>query len=154
TDPASKAAEVAHEQRELAKEADAPRNQGSGVRGQESKDKGQVQAAADRQAELARQLDRLDPKGAAEARKQVVEQMAVARKALEEAKTPAEAKEPLKRAAEAAENLAKQLAKEQAASRPTDEPTTRTAAKPADQAPRQMAQELAKQQRQLAQATE
>lgn len=139
-DAAAKAAELAREQRELANEAQA-------AKPKEATE--EARQAADRQGELAKQLERLDPKAGAEARKQAAEQMAAARRALENAKSPAEASQPLARAAEATEKLAKQLAKEQA-----DQPATQTSAKPAESSPRQMAQQLARQQRELARETQ
>jgi hypothetical protein len=130
SDPATKAQEIARAQRALAKEA-AEREAGKPA-------PEEARRAADRQADLARRMERLTPKDDARpAAQEAAERMAEAKKALEDARTPADARESLARAAEAAENVARNLGKD-----------------PSDSAPRQAAQQLAQKQRELAKATQ
>ncbi len=106
-DAADKAAEIAKEQRDLANQAkpEAAKEQAPDA----------ARKAADQQADIARQTERLDAKGASEARKEAAKEMAAAKQALDNAQTPADAKAQLDRAADAADKLAREVAKEQAA---------------------------------------
>jgi hypothetical protein len=144
-DAAAKAAELAREQRNLADQA---------ARGLAAKPQAALERARQQQEELARQLGRLPKQGAAEQRQQAQQKTGEAQKALQNARTPADAKEPLARAAQATEDLARQLGKEQAAQQAGKQPGERTAAKPAEQSPQRAAQQAAQQQRELARATE
>jgi hypothetical protein len=148
TDDAARAAEFARQQRELAQEAARDPKPGDPSPAEAARQ------AADRQADLARQLERQTTPAAAQARKQAAEQMAAARRALEQAQKPADAREELRRATQAAEDLARELTREHDPARQPGRPTEHTAAKPADQTPRQAAEQMARQQRELAQATQ
>lgn len=139
---ADKANELAREQHDLAKETADPEA------GKQNAD--DAKKAADQQAEIAHQQERLDAKGAADAHKDAAEKANAAAKALDKANDPAAAKDAVAKAAEAADKLAQELGKEQTAQRP-DHPTE--SAKPTD-SPRQAAEHLAQQQRQLAQQTQ
>jgi hypothetical protein len=145
-DAPAKAADIARGQRELAKEtarSDTKPNDPNAAR-----------RAADRQADLARRLSRLDQKGADEAAKRAAEEMAAAQKALEKAKTPAEAQKPLARAAEAAEKLAQQVAKANPPkAQPEKGPVETTSAKPVDEVPRELAERLARRWQHMAAVT-
>src|SRR5262249_27767819 len=107
------------------------------------------------QAELARQTERLAPKGTSPEGQRATEEarrkMTEAAKALEGAKSPAEAKGQLARAAEAAQELARQLEKGGSAKAPPKGPARTTSARPTD-SPQKQAQDLARQQRELARA--
>jgi hypothetical protein len=140
SDPAGKAGELARAQRELAQEAANP--EGGRMTPKE------LRKLADRQAELAHQMERVERKDAGRAGQEAVQKMAEAQQALEQARTQADARDALARAVEATEQLAQQLGKAQA-----DLPQRRTSAKPAEQSPRQQAQKLAQQQRELAEST-
>jgi hypothetical protein len=139
-DDAARAAQTAREQRDLASEA---------VKQSLWQEVDATKKAADRQADLARRVERLDPQGAPQSRKEAAKRMDAARQQLEKAQSPAEAKDALARAIDAADKLAKELSLEQAA-RNQGKSAEQTSAKPNDQSPRQMAQELAKKQRDLA----
>ncbi len=155
-DAAAKAAELARQQRDLAKEVAGEKKDPTVRRPEQNKDDlaELARKAAQKQADLARQTERLNAKGAEQAQKQAAEQMAAAQKALDQAKDPAQAKEALTRAAQAADDLAKELARQQAAKPAPPKAGEHTAAKPGQQAPKQTAQQLAQQQKQLAQATQ
>jgi hypothetical protein len=143
-DAAARAAELAREQRDLAKQAaDSPA---------EKPNADEAKKAADKQADLARQMERLDPKAAPAARKDAEQKMADAAKQLDKSQSPADAKDALAKAADAAEKVAQEAAKQQAA-KPPDQPDKTVAAKPTD-SPRQSADQLAKAQRDLAKATQ
>jgi hypothetical protein len=141
-DAAARANELARQQRELAREA-AQTDPGKAT-------PEQAKQAAQRQAELARQLARIDSKDAAGAAKEAGEKMAAAAKALEQARSLAEAKGAVARAAEATEKLADQLGKTQAAKKPGIASGETASAKTAS--PREMARQLAQQQRALEKA--
>ncbi len=142
---ADKAHELAREQRDLAKQTADPEA------GKQNAD--DAKKAADRQAEIAHQEERLDAKGAAEAHKDAAEKANAAAKALDKANNPAEAKDTVAKAAEAADKLAQELGKEQTAQRPDHPANHAESAKPTD-SPRQAAEHLAQQQRQLARQTQ
>ena len=114
-DPAAKANEIARQQRDLA--ARRRTRQADKASAEEAK------KAAARQAELKRQLERLDSKAAAQAANEAAEKMGQAAAALEQAKSPGEAKDALAHAADAAEKAAEQLGKAHAANKPADSPT-------------------------------
>jgi hypothetical protein len=136
-DAASQTAELARQQRTLANEAaqDKPPSPTT------------AKEAADRQAELSRQLERLDARQARAARRETARQMAAAQQALQQAQSPAQAKEPLTRAAEAAEKLARELAKQQTAVQQPQEATPSEALPTPQQT--EQARQLAQQQRDL-----
>jgi hypothetical protein len=141
---AAKANELAKEQRDLAKQAANP---------QAAKDNpDELRKAAEKQAEIARQTDRLDPKNAAEARKDAAQKESDAAKALDQAQKPSDAADQLAKAADAADKLAQELGRQQAAKPPDQQPNQQTG-KPTD-SPRQAAEQLAQKQRQLAQQTQ
>jgi hypothetical protein len=145
-DPAAKANHLAQQQRELAGEVAQMEP------GQSSPQ--QAKEAAQRQTELARQLRQLNGKDALPQMVEARARMADAAVALQRAKAPADAKHAVARAAESAEKLAEQLGKVQAAKKPSESSGRSVSAKPAMASPRQMAKEMAAQQRQLAQATQ
>jgi hypothetical protein len=148
-DAAAKANQIAQQQRDLARDTTSD-----------------PKRAAERQTELGRQLRRLNGKGALPQLVETRARMADAAVALNRAKTPADAKRALDRAAESAEKLAEQLGKMQVANRPRTpsseahsanlHPAANTAGSPV-QAPSSLprreqsdqARQLAKQQREL-----
>jgi hypothetical protein len=158
TDPAAKAAELARQQHDLAKEAaEAAKKDPRPLRPEQHAEQMAelTRKAAQKQADLARQAQRLNaPKAAEQAQKRAAQQMAAAQKALEQAKTPGAAKEALAKAADAADKLAKELARHQAAHPAAPKGGEHTAARMGAQVPKQLAQKLAQEQRQLAQATQ
>ncbi len=85
--PAEKAAQVAQEQRRLAEEA------GKQDPGQQNAEA--ARQAANRQADLNRQLQRLDPEGKNQAAQQAAQAGEQARRALEQAQNPAQAQQQL-----------------------------------------------------------
>ncbi|HVS34911.1 MAG TPA: hypothetical protein VMS17_04975 [Gemmataceae bacterium] len=144
-DSAAKANELAREQRDLAQHAANP---------DANKDKPDaLKKDADKQADLAHQLDRLDAKNAAQAQKDAAQKMADAAQALQQAQKPADAADQLAKAADAADKLARDLAQQQAANPQNPQQNPAQAQKPTD-SPRQAAQQLAQQQRQLANQTQ
>jgi hypothetical protein len=105
SDPTAKAQAIARAQRQIAEDA-ASRDPARPAPQDARK-------AAATQADLVRQVEKLEPQGNSQlAARRTAERMAQAQKSLQEARTPAEAREPLARAAEAAEDLARRLAKD------------------------------------------
>jgi hypothetical protein len=119
-DPAARVQEVARAERALAEEVAALEP------GKPAPE--EARRAADRQADLARRMQRIFPTEPPPPGRHVVQQMQRAHKALEDAQTPADAREQLARAAAATESLARRLAADQP-------PPTVTAARPKERPP-------------------
>ncbi len=104
---ADKAARLAREQRELAKEA--ARSQPTNPEAARQ----QAQQAAQKQGELARQMQRLNPGQNRDLASEAAQQMRSAQKSLEQSQNQKQAQDSLEKAAQSAEKLSQEMTRQQ-----------------------------------------